>query len=162
MKPNRPWRHVASAFLIALVLYVVAFSWFQYMRNHKGPWEVTFATDPAGVPGLTITQPALGLADIRLDFPKQKVAATNFTVRFDQAREVPYPVPFGECLFMDPTFLPGTVVFNCYGHEIQLLPRVLTVDQREIPWHNGLRLSLTNHAILPKPLPPKPAPGGNG
>jgi hypothetical protein len=35
---------------------------------------------------------------------------------------------------MDSTFLPGTLTFQFFGHEIELLPRVLIIDHREYPW----------------------------
>jgi len=37
---------------------------------------------------------------------------------------------------MDTTFLPGTVAFQLFGHEIELLPRVLIIDHEEHPWHS--------------------------
>jgi hypothetical protein len=48
-------------------------------------------------------------------------------------------VPFGKCVFLDTTFLPGTVVLDLFGHEVQLLPRVLTIDHVEHAWHSGGR-----------------------
>jgi len=43
---------------------------------------------------------------------------------------------------MDTTFQPGTVVFTNFGHEIQLLPRVLTIDKVERPWQSGTTIDL--------------------
>ena len=40
-------------------------------------------------------------------------------------------------IFQDPTFLPGTVTLRQFGHEIELLPRVLIIDKKEIPWRAG-------------------------
>jgi hypothetical protein len=46
---------------------------------------------------------------------------------------------------MDTTFLPGTVTFQIFGHEIELLPRVLIIDHQERPWlANG---SITLHPL---------------
>jgi hypothetical protein len=39
-------------------------------------------------------------------------------------------------IFQDPTFLPGTVTMRLFGHQIELLPRVLTIDREEYPWHS--------------------------
>jgi hypothetical protein len=47
-------------------------------------------------------------------------------------------------VFQDTTFLPGTVVIQTFGHEIQLLPRVLTLDRAEHPWRPGEVIFLTN------------------
>ena len=38
---------------------------------------------------------------------------------------------------MDTTFLPGTLTFQFFGHEIELLPRVLVLDRQEHPWRSG-------------------------
>jgi hypothetical protein len=46
---------------------------------------------------------------------------------------------------MDTTFLPGTVTFELFGHEIELLPRVLMIDHEERPW-------LSNHPITLYPV----------
>ena len=73
------------------------------------------------------------------------------TLEFSQARAVPFDVPFGKCVFLDPLFLPGTVTFEMFGHEIQLLPRVLTIDKVEHPWRNGETIRLH------EPLTPPPS-----
>jgi hypothetical protein len=35
------------------------------------------------------------------------------------------------------------VVLKISGHEIQLLPRVLTIDQQEHPWHSNEQIILS-------------------
>jgi hypothetical protein len=60
----------------------------------------------------------------------------------DTPQPVPYEIPFGKCVFMDTTFLPGTMVFDLFGHEIQLIPRVLTIDKTEIPWRSDANLTV--------------------
>jgi hypothetical protein len=44
---------------------------------------------------------------------------------------------------MDTTFLPGTITFQLFGHEIELMPRVMMIDHEEKQWlsSNILRLS---------------------
>ncbi len=74
-----------------------------------------------------------------------ETAEVPFTtvMTFAQPRPVPYPVPFGTCVFMDTTFLPGTVSFtNIFGHDIELLPRVLIIDRQEHAWKSGERIVL--------------------
>jgi hypothetical protein len=61
---------------------------------------------------------------------------------FDQPQPVPFEVPFGQVIFEDTTFQPGTIVFKMFGHEIQLLPRVLTIDKLEYPWQSEKTVSL--------------------
>jgi len=72
---------------------------------------------------------------------------TNFSFR--QPQPVPYPVPMGSCLFMDTTFLPGTVTFQLAGHEIELLPRVLIIDRQEHPWVSGSTITLHPEPVVP-------------
>jgi hypothetical protein len=52
-------------------------------------------------------------------------------------------VPFGEVIFQDLTFLPGTVTFNFFGHEVELLPRTLIIDKQEHAWKTGEVISIT-------------------
>jgi len=63
-------------------------------------------------------------------------------LRFNEAKPVPYEVPFGKCVFMDTTFLPGTLAFEFFGHELELLPRALMVDHQEHPWVSGRPITL--------------------
>jgi hypothetical protein len=48
---------------------------------------------------------------------------------------------------MDTTFQPGTLVITEFGHEIQLLPRALTLARQE---QSGAVIALTN--LAPAPL----------
>ena len=136
-------KHIWLAFVIAAGVYFVAYKWIEHRRSRKGPWEVRFAIE-SEIPAIIINQPALEIQNVRIFFPGQDIV-TNFseTMTFAQPRPWPYPVPFGKIIFMDTTFLPGTVVFELFGHEIQLLPRALTVDRNEIPW-----LSHTNIPVF--------------
>jgi len=123
-------RHAGIAFLIAVVFYVVFFSWMTHRREGKGPWQVTFATDAKGTPSLDIQQQKLKLSK-RITFDGVTVPPTNATVRFNQSTT---EIPFGKMLFQDPTFLPGTVTMELFGHKVELLPRVLAVDKQEHAW----------------------------
>jgi hypothetical protein len=49
---------------------------------------------------------------------------------------------------MDTTFLPGTLTLQVFGHEIELLPRVLVVDLKEHSWHSFELLSLERAAAI--------------
>ncbi len=135
MRSDGSVRHFAIAFAIAVVLYVAGFGWIQHRRVFKGPWKITFATDGAGRPSLVISEPMLQICE-KIAFPGQKIAPANLArvERFDGAVT---NLPFGEMIFQDPTFLPGTATLRLFGHEIELLPRVLIIDKREIPWRAG-------------------------
>lgn len=125
-------RHAAIAAGIAIVFYIVFFNWMQHRRNGKGPWVVTFITDSNGTPSLNINQAKLGLSH-RIIFDGAHVPQTNLneTVEFTEAMD---QIPFGKLLFQDPTFLPGNVTMEQFGHQVQLLPRVLKIDKKDHAW----------------------------
>src|SRR5579862_5934230 len=159
MKSDGPMKHFILAFLLAVICYAFFYHNIEHRRTRKGPWEVTFTNDVNGNPVLIINQPKLAITNAQITFIDQQVR-TGFapdTLRFSQPRQVPYPVPLGKCVFMDTTFLPGTVTLELFNHEIELLPRVLVIDRQEHPW-------LSESAITLHPLqagqapqtPPKP------
>ena len=47
-------KHVVAAFAIAAVFYFAAYGGVEYLRQRKGGWQVTFATDSAGAPRLQV------------------------------------------------------------------------------------------------------------
>ncbi len=155
MKADNPAKHFLLAFLLALVVYAVSYCFIEYRRNFKGPWQIAFTNSTDGRPVILVDQPSLAIMNVRLRFASTndsssqaiinaRLAATNHPVPFDFSRPkpVPYPVPFGRCIFMDTTFLPGTLTFDLFGHEIELLPRVLIIDHEEHLWHSGEVITL--------------------
>lgn len=152
MKREHFLRNLVLLFLVTLAAYALVFGWIGHRRVAKGPWVVTFTTE-AGIPTVIVNQPALDIRDVRIAFPDEP-PATNSTAQmeFSQARPVPFVVPFGKCVFLDPLFLPGTVALQLFNHEIQLLPRVLTIDRVERPWQSGERIEL--RATKPDAAPP--------
>jgi hypothetical protein len=141
MKSLGPLKHFIFAFLIALAVYVVSFSGCEYFSTRHGPWQVAF-TNETSVPTLIINQPGLQITNLKISFPKVTAPPVNQTTRFDQAQEWPFDVPFGQCVFEDIRSLPGTVVLKMFGHEIQLLPRTLTIDKVEQPWLSNTNIVL--------------------
>ena len=141
MKFPGPLKHFILAFIIALVLYVSFYHAIESRRTRSGPWQVTF-TNALGAPALVINEPMLAISNVTIRFPGQPPSATNMFIVFDPPQPVPFDVPFGQCVFMDTTFQPGTVVFSNFNHEIQLLPRVLTIDKQERPWQSGATIDL--------------------
>ncbi len=136
MKADGLFKLAGPVFVVALVLYVLAYTGIEHRRTRQGPWVVSFTSNGYSGASLIIEQPALGLSNVFVGF-YGVLLPTNFSgavLRFDQPQPVPYDLPFGRCLFMDTTFLPGTLVFSMFGHEIQLIPRVLTIDRKEYPW----------------------------
>jgi hypothetical protein len=140
-------KHLLIGFLLALGLYAVFFAGDQWTRSRKGPWEVRFTTNAQGEASIVVNQPKLGIADVSVTFAGE--TATNFgAVRFDVPRKA---LPFGTNKFEDLTYLPGSVAFGFFGHEVELLPRTLYLNKKEHPWVSG-----TNMVLLPgEKLPPE-------
>jgi len=147
VKSDNPAKHFILAFLLALVVYVIFYQGIEHRRARKGAWAVTFTTSPfESAPTIIINQARLAITNVQITFSGEILPSTNqppITLSFSQPRAVPYDVPFGKCIFADLTFLPGTVTFsNVFGHEIELLPRVLIIDYQEYPWRSGEVLTL--------------------
>ena len=145
MKPEGIRKHFLIVFFVALALYVASFSWIEHKRNWKGPWVVTFSLGSSNVPTVLVNQKTMRLRDVKLVFEGATAILSNGpeTLVFDKPRRAPpYPAPYGEVVFFDTTFLPGSVTFRLFGNQVELLPRVLLVNQREIPWKSGAVISI--------------------
>ena len=153
MKSDGIFKQAIAVFIVALAAYIVAYRAIEDRRTRNGPWQIAFTNDAAGIPALVIDQPKLAITNVMINFPEATGnRPTNFAaLDLTQPRAVPFNVPFGQCIFMDTTSLPGTIVLEIFGHEIQLLPRVLTVDKVEHPWRAGAQLTLTFRPIAPSP-----------
>jgi len=140
MRSDGLLKHLAISLVIAVVFYVAVFGWIEHRRTVKGPWVAAFRADAAGTPALLIFQTNLNISET-IVFPGQTFPTANFsrTIVFGDS---PPELPFGELLYQDPTFLPGTVTMRLFGHVVQLLPRVLTVDKKEYPWQSGAVIQL--------------------
>lgn len=141
-KPSSAWKHFAAAFGIALLGYIVVFTWIENRRVRNGPWEVTFQNS-AGELELVINQHSEAIRDVRIRFAGAPLG-TNLsqTIQFTAGRKVPFDVPFGRCVFLDPLFLPGKVVLEIAGHEIQFMPRALLINGTDHPWSSARLISL--------------------
>jgi hypothetical protein len=143
MKSGGIARQVVAVFFVALTLYFVTYTAIEHRRNRNGPWEVTFTNDVAGTPAIRIDQPRLAITNVLIVFTNAPIATNAATaIAFERPRPVPFEVPYGRCIFMDTTFLPGTIVFEMFGHEVQLIPRVLTIDKQEQPWRVDEEIAL--------------------
>jgi len=137
--------------LLALVIYAGGFAFDQHLRTRRGPWEVTFTTGPAGAPAILVNEPKLRIANLRIVFDGETATNTPRTVAFDFPEK---PAPFGKVKFEDLTYLPGTVTFDFFGHEIELLPRTLYINRRPHPWTSNQTITLSTAdkpAFLPEP-----------
>jgi len=141
--------------LILLLLYLGGFYGLEHWRHRKGPWEVTFASDSMGNPAIVVYQPRLEVSALEIVFLGENLSQSNFSQRvfFDRPLQ---PVPFGKVIYEDLTFLPGVVTFDFFGHEVELLPRTLIINKKEIPWKSD---SIVELPLEAKPAtPPKASP----
>lgn len=142
MKINELVKHGVIAFVIAAVVYFGMYRWIQHRREFRGPWEITFLSDAQGTPSLKVKESALNINDQLITFPDRKISETNLntTILFSKAMS---NAPFGEVVFQDPTFLPGTIMFNFWGHGVELMPRTMVINQKEVAWHSQTNLVLS-------------------
>jgi hypothetical protein len=144
-------RQLLIVFLIAAATYALLYTGIERRRNVKGPWQITFS-QIADAPAIFIDQPTLGITNVTLIFEGQHAeeSPAPHRMHFAEAREVPFDVPYGKVIFLDTTFLPGTVTLQMFGHEIELIPRVLVLDHTAHPWRIGEEIRVT-------PAKPQPA-----
>lgn len=144
MKSDGPLKHFILAFLLAVICYAFFYHSIEHRRTRKGPWEITFTNDVNRNAALLINQPKLAITNAQIVFTDRPLPATVVptNILFSEPHPVPFEVPFGKCIFMDTTFLPGTVTMRLFDHEIELLPRVLVIDRQEHPWLSGSTITL--------------------
>ena len=154
MKTSFPWKQTIVLFVAVLLAYLAVFGGIEWARHRKGPWEVEFAATDQGQPLLLITQAHLKVFAV-IEFPDEKVKSGSDVIVFDRPKKK--ALPFGKLLYEDLTFLPGVVTLDVFGHEIELLPRVLIANKKELDWGESghVQLWATNKLATP----PKPAKG---
>ncbi len=142
MKQDRLAKHLIVGFVFALLLYLVGFGLIEHYRNVKGPWRVSFRADSQGQPSISVSHPQLNISNVTLVFQGEQISniTSEATVHFDQPKT---NVPFGKVLFLDTTFLPGTVTLDLFGHEVELRPRTMVVDLREVAWKSEATIKLS-------------------
>lgn len=136
MKQDSLGRHLLIGFGLAVGLYVAAFWLIEHRRTAQTPWTVWFETDTNGQLRLEISQKSLGLGPVEIRFGESntKNSLVRTCVEFQSPKPVPRPLPAGDCLFEDLTFLPGTVALKVGSTSIQMLPRALTIGTNEFSW----------------------------
>jgi hypothetical protein len=139
-------KHAALAFVIALVGYLFFYGCDAHLRARKGPWIVNFQASTNGEPLLVIDQPALNI-HTQVLLAGEKATNTPGVALFKSPQHL--NTPFGRVRFHDLTYLPGTITLDVYGHEIELLPRTLVLNTREVGWTNGITYVLTPTNKIP-------------
>ena len=148
------WRVLIRLFFLTLALYICGFYGLEHIRDRKGPWVVTFDA-VASRPTIIIEQKALGINGFKIIFENVNTnGLTSGKVRFDnpklnaqpmdqtpessqELKQRAFDVPFGECIYQDLMFLPGVVTMNLLGHEIELMPRTLVINKKQMPWDSA-------------------------
>lgn len=148
-KDNLP-RRAVLVLVITAICYFAVFHGLEHWRTRKGPWEAVFTTSADGHPCLVISQPRLNLEAVTILFADETAPSTNLpqTIRFDRPVK---GVPWGTVVYQDPTTYPGVVTLNLFGHEIEFMPRVLSLNRREVPWQDHS----TNYLKSADKLPPE-------
>lgn len=134
MKSDGFPKHLLIAFGMALLGYILLYSCDRHLRSRKGAWEFTFSSSSNGEPTLTIDQPHYGISKVRIVFEGEVFEGPTRRIRFDKPG---IEVPFGKSIFFDTTFLPGSVTFDLFEHEVEVLPRTLIINFKEHPWNVG-------------------------
>jgi hypothetical protein len=151
MTPSAPPRdnilkHAAIAFAIALVGYVLFYGCDSHLRSRKGPWVVSFQANTNGEPLLVIDQPFLKI-HTQILLAREKATNAPGVVEFKSPQHL--QTPFGRVRFHDLTYLPGTVTLDVYGHEVELLPRTLVLNTKEVGWTNDITYVLAPTNKIP-------------
>ena len=139
-------------FIACVLVYLAFFGLDQHLRIRRGPWSIAFTNEISGEPSIIISQPRLNISGVRLIAVGERIAVTNSaaTVVVDGP---PGEIPFGKIIFFDTTYLPGTITLDLFGHGVELVPRVLRVDRKEIPWQSGTVIRMEpSDRINPKPI----------
>ena len=142
------WKSVTVTFALALIFYAIAYSFMTKRQGAKGPWQVNFTTNSAGVPQLIIGQTALGISNVTVQFTGEKLDVTNRTgaVAFARPRQT---TPFGFVTYDDLMFQPGAVAVDCFGHLVEMVPSALGLNGRRFGWTNDAVYSLAPTNKLP-------------
>jgi len=147
-----PIKKIILLFLATLVVYLGVFYFVEYQRTRNGPWVIHFLSTSGGQPMIRIEQPAFGIEGLELVFEQESLPEgfSESVARFDDPVDFPYPITFGEVIFQDLTFQPGTLTLNLFdGHEVELIRRTLFVDKKEVPWTTSERVKVLPAEKLP-------------
>ena len=156
-------RNLIAIFIATLFLYITGYGGCTALRRRGGPWVVIQGRDTAGQPWMRIAQHRiLGDHDVTLLFPGEIPPARFTNDPYLRVFNSPNTngLPYGPIPFVDVTFFPGTVAVDVFGHLVELVPRTLYLDGREIPWVPGTNIVVSREGKLPPEKRPvrKPAP----
>lgn len=157
MKASRPALFkLLGLFLTILTIYGLAFLLDGFFRMRKGPWLAVFSAISPTQLELSVYQPTLGINGVKITIQREALESVELTQGRVEFRNPNQPLPFGQLIYTDLTFLPGVVTMEIEGHQIELMPRALVVNRKPIPWDRLDPLDLKPRDRLPEgPLPPQ-------
>ena len=141
---DKAFKKVFGLFLLTLFAYVTVFGACQAYRRRNGAWTITFDRSQDGTPVLRIEQPKLLAAGaVSLSFPGETVTRNDLPITAVFNYPITNAMPFGPVIFVDTSQLPGDVTLNVFGHAVEIFPRTLRLDLREISWSPGTNIVVT-------------------
>ena len=147
-----------------MVLYVTIYGGCEAVRRRGGPWVVFQDKAADGTPVVRVEHHRLLAAGpVTLMFPGEQAPARFTNAPFMRVFNSPNTntLPYGDVAFVDianPTGFPGTVVFDAFGHLLELQPHRLFLDGRELPWVPGTNIVVPTAGKLPLEQRPQRKP----
>lgn len=146
-------------FLATLFLYITIYGGCMAVRRRGGPWRITQDKLSDGTPIVKIEHHRiLSNGPVTLRFPSETAPArfTNHPLLRIYTQPNTNALPYGPVLFLDTTFLPGNVTLDVFGHLVEIVPRTLYLDGRDVGWFPGTNMTLSPESKLPVEVRPKP------
>lgn len=145
-------------FIGTLFLYITFYGGCMAYRHKGGPWAITQDKLPDGTPIVKIEHHRiLSNAPVILHFPGEVAPArfTNHPLLRIYSQPNTNTLPYGPVVFLDTTFLPGNVTLDVFGHLVEMVPRTLYIDGKEVGWNPGTNITLSPTNKLPTDVRPK-------
>jgi hypothetical protein len=146
-------------FLATLFLYITLYGGCMAVRRKGGPWVITQDKLPDGTPIVQIEHHRiLSNGPVTLRFPGEVAPArfTNHPLQRIYSQPNTNILPYGPVVFLDTTFLPGNVTLDVFGHLVEMVPRTLYLDGKDVGWVAGTNIVLSPTNKLPVEARPKP------
>jgi hypothetical protein len=154
MQSEGIFKPLLIAFGVALLGYGLMFGCDRHLRTHKGAWELTFSMTAEGLPILTIDQPYHRIRKVSLVIEGEQYEGPTKRLSFDDPS---VSIPFGEIVFLDTTYLPGSISLDLFGHLVDLMPHKITINLKGVPWKEGELIRLRPEEAASRLVPDLPA-----
>ncbi|MBN8245917.1 MAG: hypothetical protein J0L84_00575 [Verrucomicrobia bacterium] len=155
---TRAAKGFVGLFIATLFLYITFYGGCMAYRGRGGPWAVTQDKLADGTPVLRIEHhKILSAGAVTLTFPGETAPArfTNAPYRRIFSQPNTNIFPYGPVEFLDTTFLPGSVALDVFGHIVELVPRTLYLDGRDLGWTPGTNILVPMTSKIPPEARPK-------